>query len=641
MAKSGWIDITCNSQSVANNTSTIKVSGKIKTTGESYRGDSRTGTYSIYQGSTLIKSGSFTHGAPANKTTELFSITFPVNHASDGSSGVITASYNYDSGWCTGSGSLSLATIPRASSFGTISGNTIGSNITVNISRKNESFTHSLWYSFGGLTWQAIGSGIGTSKTFQIPLSVCSQIPNATSGKLTLILRTYNGSTQIGSDVSTSITVYVPSSIIPSVSMNISDPTGCLSTYGKYVQNRSHVAVDISDSGAYGSSIVARMTKVNGSNYSPYANFAISPISLNGTVTLETTVTDSRGRTATVSKSIEVLAYSLPSINTLSVARCNSDGTANSSGAYLKVVFDSTVTSLEGKNTATYTLEHKKASATDYTPVTLSDYANNYSVSGGCHVFPADTGSSYSIRLIVTDAFGASTPRTTNGSSVKKLISILKKAFGIAFGKVAEVANAIDFGLDLLIRDGVEIKAHYGTEKQYDLIKKVDALEGGSMVELTQAEYNALESAGKLNPDTLYFISDGESTPYNASMVEYDNSSSGLSANKVQGAIDEIHSKRGWTKIMSTYGSSGVDLSSYDYDELYIEVSVYTNRYSFYIPKVALFADERLYLAGYELSTSNYGVIEVSVCFTHAKVVTCVHAGSNHLDKSYIHVFYR
>lgn len=113
MAKSGKCTITRDSYSMPNNTSTITVKGIITTSGESYRGDQRSGTYTIKQGSTVLKSGTFTHGAPANSTTTLFSVQLTVSHKSDGTSEAITASYNYDSSWCTGTGTLTLPTIPR------------------------------------------------------------------------------------------------------------------------------------------------------------------------------------------------------------------------------------------------------------------------------------------------------------------------------------------------------------------------------------------------------------------------------------------------------------------------------------------------------------------------------------------------
>ena len=113
MAKSGYITIEQGAQNIANNTTPITVNGYVVTSGESYRGSHRTGTYSVYQGGKLIYSTSFTSGAAANSTTRLFSVTLTVSHNADGTSGTITASYNYDGGWATGSGSKALSTIPR------------------------------------------------------------------------------------------------------------------------------------------------------------------------------------------------------------------------------------------------------------------------------------------------------------------------------------------------------------------------------------------------------------------------------------------------------------------------------------------------------------------------------------------------
>lgn len=109
MAKTGSISFTQGQQS--GNSTYIEVRGIITTSGESYRGSHRTGTYSIAQDGVQISSGSFQSAAPANSTTELFVVGLWVNHKSDGSSGTISASYNYDSGWCTGNGSTTLSSI--------------------------------------------------------------------------------------------------------------------------------------------------------------------------------------------------------------------------------------------------------------------------------------------------------------------------------------------------------------------------------------------------------------------------------------------------------------------------------------------------------------------------------------------------
>ena len=98
--------------------------------------------------------------------------TVRVHHNNDGTKSItISASANgYASSYgpsssstnpCTASGTITLTTIPRASSFGTITGNTIGSSVTVNITRASSSFTHQLWYKVGNSDWYDLGSGIG------------------------------------------------------------------------------------------------------------------------------------------------------------------------------------------------------------------------------------------------------------------------------------------------------------------------------------------------------------------------------------------------------------------------------------------------------------------------------------------------
>ena len=62
-----------------------------------------------------------------------------------------------------------------------------------------------------------------------------------------------------------------------------------------------------------------------------------------------------------------------------------------------------------------------------------------------------------------------------------------------------------------------------------------------TQVSLTQAEYDALVSAGTVDlVNTIYFITDANATACSASEVTYSNTSSGLSADTVQEAIDEV-----------------------------------------------------------------------------------------------------
>lgn len=64
-----------------------------------------------------------------------------------------------------------------------------------------------------------------------------------------------------------------------------------------------------------------------------------------------------------------------------------------------------------------------------------------------------------------------------------------------------------------------------------------------TQVSLTQAEYDALVSAGTVDNNMIYFITDGNAVAGSASEITYSNTTSGLTATNVQSAIDEVVGK--------------------------------------------------------------------------------------------------
>jgi hypothetical protein len=238
----------------------------------------------------------------------------------------------------------------------------------------------------------------------------------------------------------------------------VSDVYTYRTTYGAYVQGKSKLQIAINAVGNQGSSIKSYNTTIDGKTYTT-ANVTTSALSKSGTLTIKTTVTDSRGRTASTTWDVNVLPYVAPKITSLSAKRCNADGSSNSTGEYLKVTFSAEMTSLNNKNTAGYVLQYKKTTATSYTSKTLTDYAGDYVVSGGSYIFSADS-TAYNIILTATDAF-SEYAKTTTGSSASMLMSWLKKGVGIAFGKIAELSNFFDVGYDAVFRKSIYMD-HYG-----------------------------------------------------------------------------------------------------------------------------------------------------------------------------------
>lgn len=450
MAKSGSIVITQGTQEIANNRTYITVEGKITTSGESWRGDSRTGTYSIYQGATLISSGSFTHGAPSNSTTTLFSVGLWVNHDANGNSGTITASYNYDSGWCTGSGSKTLTTIPRKSELSVANG-TLGTAQTLTVTRKSTSFTHTITYACGSTSGTICTKSTTTSISFTPPLSLASQNITGTTVSITYTITTYNGNTSIGSNTYTK-TCSIPASVKPSVTLTVQEAADL--QWGVYVQDISKLNIVVTPTIAYGSEISSYRTTV-GSNTYTASSFTTGILTTSGDLTITTTVTDKRGRTATATNTINIIEYNNPVFNSFKVSRCNADGSENMQGEYGKISFDCSCSGLNGQNEVYFDIEYKKTSENKYTLHDTVDYgAIDGSTGVLTSIFPANSGASYNIRIVAHDAF-KTTPQVTVLSTGFSIMHWLSNGLGMAIGKVAELVGVLDIGFKTRFMGGI------------------------------------------------------------------------------------------------------------------------------------------------------------------------------------------
>lgn len=449
------------SQSIANNTTTIN--WKLELIAGSSGAISSTASKSwdvVVNGETY--SGTNTVGIGNNATKTLASGSTVIPHNSDGTK---SFSYSFSQyfgitfsgasvGTKSGSGSGTLTTIPRKSTM-TVSNGTLGVEQTLTVNKKATSFTHTIKYKSGSYSGTIVEKSSSSSVKWTPPLTLANGAPNGTSVYVSFTIETFNGSTSLGTN-SYSIWCTVPSSLNPSVSFTVEDAMGYLNKYGAYVQGKSKFKIKVTASGNSGSTIASYKVVVDGKTYAS-ANVETDVIASSGTLTISVTVTDSRGRTATTSKTVTVVEYETPKITALSVKRTNSSGNSSSSGTYLTVTFNSSVSSISSKNTAVYKLQYKKKSATSYTTVTLSAYANNFAVTNGKYTFSADASSSYDVILTATDDFSSATKSGT-GPSTTKVFSFLSKGLGIAIGKVAELENTFEVAFETMFHKSASFK---------------------------------------------------------------------------------------------------------------------------------------------------------------------------------------
>lgn len=464
------------SQSVANNTSSVTVKVQLVSTGSSYTinsSASKSGSVTINGAKYTF---SFTAALSGNQTKTLYTKTVTVSHNANGTKtcsfsatcGInVTLSGTYY-GNVTATGTGTFDTIARASTISSVTSSVSvnGTNaVTVNITRAASSFTHTVVFSFG--SYSKTTTGVGTSTSYAIPTSWLNAIPNATSGTAKVTVTTYSGSTKIGSAVSKNFKLTVPSTVVPTISaVTLTEAAPDLAAqFGGYVQNKSKIAVKITAAGALSSTIKTYKTSIQGASFTG-ASFTSGTLTKSGTSTVTVTVTDSRGRTASTTRSITVTAYAAPKINTFTAIRANGLGAADDNGTMALAQVKFSISAVGDKNSKSYKVEYKTKDSSTWTQaVTGSVYAydSNMMLNVGF-----DTDKSYDLRLSVTDFFGTVTARAEVATAFT-LMDFNQSGRGIAFGKVSELEEGVEFSLPMKSGHGELINSPTALDSGTDL----------------------------------------------------------------------------------------------------------------------------------------------------------------------------
>ena len=448
---------TVDSQSVANNTSTVTAKVQLVSTGSSY-----TIVSSATKSGSLTINGTaytftFSAALSGSQTKTLFTKTVTVAHNADGTKVVafsattginVTLSGTYY-GNVTASGNGTFDTIARASTISSVTASVAvnGTNaVTVAITRASSSFKHVVVFTFG--IYSQTVNNVDTSTSYAIPTSWLNAIPNGTSGTAKVTVTTYSGSTKIGSAVSKNFTLTVPATVVPTISaVTLSDGVaGLAAQFGGYVQSKSKLSVKITAAGALSSTIKSYKTVVQGVTFTG-ASITSGLLMHSGTSTVTITVTDSRGRSASTTRSITVIPYTVPKITSFQGFRCLSNGTENYEGTYVNSAVNFSISPVSNKNTSSYKLEYKLQSASTWTALTSGfGYTLTSNIISASGAFSVD--SSYDIRLTVSDYFTTVTS-TYEIPTAFTLLDFNASGKGMAFGKVSEKTQGMEIALDV------------------------------------------------------------------------------------------------------------------------------------------------------------------------------------------------
>ena len=383
----------------------------------------------------------------------LWAKDYRVNHNPDGTKSItISATLHADIsnyGSATASFDLPLSNIPRASTGSSANG-TIGQPIALNISRHSDSFKHAIWVRFGNYDKKIAGDNVDTSFAWTPEISMCNEMPNASSGYGTLTYITYSNGIEIGRDTQP-VTLSVPDNIKPTLTgFTLTDTNTAAASVvpgeQAFVQILSNIKVNFGQAtGAYGSTITGYYAEIVGKNQSTTTQGgSLGIMNYTGNVTIRARATDSRGRTSnTIERTVNILEYFAP-ILSFGVVRSGAQSSTLTVTRNAKVA-PLTVDGLQ-KNQMKLTFKVAKFGSDDYkvdtgsasgTWTTVSSLVNSNANLQSEYA----ANSSWMVLGILEDKF-TRTPFSAVVTTEKVAISYSKDRIG--FGKIAEISNAVD-----------------------------------------------------------------------------------------------------------------------------------------------------------------------------------------------------
>lgn len=462
------------SQSIANNTTTI--SWTLKGAGSASFSYCYARNFTVViNGVTVLNSQGDSSEVKLYNGTVVGSGSLTIAHNSDGnkSFSVSVTAGIYD--WTpnkTGSGTFQLDRIPRISTL-SVSDGTLGKAQALTVTRQSSSFTHTITFTCGLTTGTVATKSSSTRISWIPPLALASENTTGTVVYLTFAITTYSGDTNIGNSTKT-VSYSIPDTVAPSCRITLESVPMITNYYDStwwnrhpvYIQNVTKVRANVTFTGAYGSTIVTSTVKMGNTSYSGQSVTMSAPTSY-GNVTVTATVVDKRGRTGTVTQTISVLKCPLCKITKLVGERCNSDGTANDRGSYIRVhpAYESGFWNTDygyddGKPAITkaYYRKHGNSAWTELFSIEAQKYFPNSLVTDDSiktkATFQADTESSYEIKLTVYDGFNTATA-TVQVATAYSIMHWKANGKGLGIGKAAELDDTLDIGMSTKFTGGI------------------------------------------------------------------------------------------------------------------------------------------------------------------------------------------
>ena len=291
----------------------------------------------------------------------------------------------------------------------------------------------------GDLSWEfagetgVIAQAVTGSVDWVIPKNLAGLIPADSAGVLTVVCGAASAAVEV--------TVPQRAPFLPTLDAVLT-PEGA--DLGLYIRGVTAIRGHLSGASAY-SEIERFSMTVEGISYEGERPLS-HKLGLSGEATVRCAVTDKRGFTAVVEKTVTVLPYDAPRVVSLGgslCCRCLYDGTESPTGGNLKITagvkFTSIVSASQEQNAPFLHARWKQAGGDygDWTSLTPGEEA----------VFldavPSATAS-YTVQLRASDALGGESTVTVPVSTAAVAFHLKKGGNGAAFGKYAEADNTFE-----------------------------------------------------------------------------------------------------------------------------------------------------------------------------------------------------
>jgi hypothetical protein len=353
------------------------------------------------------------------------------------------------------------AIVPEATTPTIPSGaKSMGTAVTISLPRAVDCYTHDVTYSIGEASG-TIATGAGGSCSFTIPLSLAKEIPNATSGKITVTCVTKNGTATVGTKTAT-FTATVPDNDTtkPAFTATLRATHSLPAKFsGLYVQGKSAVSVTFSAESEY-SNIKSYTVKIGASSKSSDSPTISQSLTSSGSVTLTLTVTDTRNYSRSKTETISVISYANPKIapivgeSNLICVRSSESGTPSNKGEYALIKARAYYNTVDGKNTCRLSYRYKEASDSSYT-MSWTRLTGTEISSILSDVF--NTKIAYTIQLYASDDVGGSNTVTLDLPALRTPLHLGEGGHNLGLGQFCDYGeeDRIDIGWKTYFNTGI------------------------------------------------------------------------------------------------------------------------------------------------------------------------------------------